>query len=239
MNGKVVLIQGGSPGLAGMVATKLLERGTTVALYGIDDGTMDPELAATLRAHGEAVIVVSDPAQDGHFLSTLTMLHERFGDLSAVVNLHVPTAAETEDTLRAYPTRLQERVVQAAGFMAEKGIEGVVINQFSLATIFVEHPLAYAAAAARGAVTGVTRTACVRFGKAGVRVVGLLVGLLDLPEIRKFVSERVAAATTPLGRWMTSSDVAETVSFLALDSGYLTGQMLVLDGGMTSGINGV
>jgi len=49
----------------------------------------------------------------------------------------------------------------------------------------------------------------------------------------------VLAATTPLGRWINAVDVAETINFMALDSGYITGQMLILDGGMTSGINGI
>ncbi|WP_245841397.1 SDR family oxidoreductase [Paraburkholderia ribeironis] len=223
-----------------MIAATLLERGATVALYGADNPASNAELAAMLKAHGDAMVVIPESKNDsGHFLSSMKMLYERFGDLSAIVNLYIPSAAQTEDTLAAYPRKLQEQVVAAGSFMVEKGIEGIVINQFVMSTNFVDHPLAYACAAARGAVTGVTRTACIRFGKAGVRVVGLLVGLLDLPEIREFVSERVSAATTPLGRWITAHDVAGTVEFLALDSGYLTGQMLVLDGGTTSGVNGV
>ena len=88
-------------------------------------------------------------------------------------------------------------------------------------------------------MTGITRSACVRSGKAGVRITGLIVGLLDLPELKNMASSQALAATTPLGRWISATDVAESINFLALESGYITGQMLVLDGGMTSGINGV
>ena len=66
----------------------------------------------------------------------------------------------------------------------------------------------------------------------------LMVGLLDAPEIRALASERVLASTTPLQRWAEPVDVAKSIAFLVLDSGYLTGQMLIMDGGLTAGING-
>jgi NAD(P)-dependent dehydrogenase (short-subunit alcohol dehydrogenase family) len=114
--------------------------------------------------------------------------------------------------------------------MAESHCEGIIINQFLMPMLFADHPLAAALAAARGANSSLTRVTCGRFGRAGVRVVGLAVGLLNLLEVRSLASKRVYAATTPLGRWIEPEDVAETVAFRALESGYIAGQMLVLDG---------
>jgi NAD(P)-dependent dehydrogenase (short-subunit alcohol dehydrogenase family) len=62
---------------------------------------------------------------------------------------------------------------------------------------------------------------------------------LELPSLRALATDRVKAAKTPLGRWLSVDEVAGTLVFLCLDSGYITGQSLVLDGGMTGGINGV
>ncbi len=83
-----------------------------------------------------------------------------------------------------------------------------------------------------------TRTLCIRHGRLGVRVSGLLVGLLDVPEIKSLASERILSATTPLQRWVEPVDVAKSIAFLVLDSGYISGQMLIMDGGLTAGING-
>ena len=106
-------------------------------------------------------------------------------------------------------------------------------------TLLTDHPLASAMVEARNGITAITRFACVRYGKLGIRCLGLMVGLLDLPSLRGLASDHVNAAKTPLGRWITAEEVAGTLVFLSLDSGYITGQTLVLDGGMTGGINGV
>jgi NAD(P)-dependent dehydrogenase (short-subunit alcohol dehydrogenase family) len=119
------------------------------------------------------------------------------------------------------------------------GSPGIVINQFLMPTLLADSHLAPAMVEARDSLTVLTRTACVRFGHAGIRTTSLLVGLLDLPSLHRLASERVNAANTPLGRWITPSEVARTIAFLSLDSGYMSGQMMVLDGGMTGGVNSV
>jgi NAD(P)-dependent dehydrogenase (short-subunit alcohol dehydrogenase family) len=141
--------------------------------------------------------------------------------------------------LRGHAGRLRAMVEAAAEHMEKTGRQGVVINQFLMPTLLTDHPLASAMVEARNGITAITRFTCVRYGKLGIRCLGLMVGLLDLPSLRALASDHVNAAKTPLGRWITAEEVAGTLAFLSLDSGYITGQMLVLDGGMTGGINGV
>lgn len=240
MKSSVVLIHGGVPELVRAVSQVLLARGATVALYNPQFMQANQQLVAEMTGAGGVIFDLSlaDSAR-GEIEPALSTLHERYGTVDAVVNLYVPTVDTDADALMSHPRELERLIVCSAGFMAEKGIQGIVVNQSMLASIFADHPLAFAAAAARGAVTGIIRTACIRFGKTGVRVGGVFVGLLDLPDIKAVVAERVLTTTPPLGRWITVKDVAESVSFLALDSGYMSGQMLVLDGGMTSGTTGI
>ena len=115
---------------------------------------------------------------------------------------------------------------------------GMIVNQFLLASSFADTELGHCVAAARGAIAGMTRTLGIRHARLGVRVTGLLVGLLDAPEIKLLASERVLASTTPLQRWAEPVDVAKCLAFLVLDSGYITGQLWVMDGGLTAGGNG-
>jgi NAD(P)-dependent dehydrogenase (short-subunit alcohol dehydrogenase family) len=123
--------------------------------------------------------------------------------------------------------------------MKKTNSPGIVVNQFLMPTLFVDHPLAAPMVEARNALTGLTRHACVKYGPAGIRITGLMVGLLELASLRALATERVRGAKTPLGRWLSIDEVSGTLNFLCLDSGYMTGQMLVLDGGMTGGLNGV
>ena len=240
MEKKVVLIQGGVADLVRTVTASLLARDVTVVLSNPGGQAAHAALIDDMKTAGGRLVDLTHLQTAADDLKPmLEHIYQQYGSLDAVVNLFVPSAATDAEVLLQYVPTLEKQVFAAGAFMAEKQIQGIVINQFMMPTMFVDHPLNSAASAARGAVTGLTRAACVRFGKSGVRVVGLFVGLLDLPEIKAIASERVLAATTTLGRWINAVDVAETINFMALDSGYITGQMLILDGGMTSGINGI
>lgn len=234
---KVVLLNGGSPQLILKVASTLLARGAIVALYQPDIPEAGPSIVAELA--NDAVFDVGALPEVTEKSSTpAQIVLDRCGRLDGVANLYVPTANITTDSIEAYVKALKEDIFTTGALMAKSGSEGMIVNQFLLPTLFADSPLGVDIAAARGAVSAYTRSACVRFGKSGVRVAGLFVGLLDLPETRALASERVNAATTPLGRWIETVDVAEAVAFLTLESGYMSGQGLVLDGGMTSGVTG-
>jgi 3-oxoacyl-[acyl-carrier protein] reductase len=238
---KVVLLAGGTPDLSQVCARHLLSAGATVAYIGNASAQERAALREALMAQdAERFIDLSNNTRsDGDMQVALEQLFARFGTVSAVVNLYVPDKDTNGDTIRAHLTGLEADIVTASQFMAEKQTRGIVICQYLESGVYGDSPLAYTAAAAKGAVIGLVRTACVRFGKAGVRIVGILAGLLDLPGVKAQASERILAAKTPLGRWITADDVAATVNFLAIDSGYITGQVLLVDGGLLSGVNGV
>jgi 3-oxoacyl-[acyl-carrier protein] reductase len=90
----------------------------------------------------------------------------------------------------------------------------------------------------KGAVTGVTRTLCRKFGRDGVRVNCVQTGLIDLPEAREFIGPELQAVKVPIGRWGRAEDVAKLVAFLALKNRYMTGQVVIIDGGLTAGLTG-
>jgi NAD(P)-dependent dehydrogenase (short-subunit alcohol dehydrogenase family) len=90
----------------------------------------------------------------------------------------------------------------------------------------------------KGAVTGVTRLLCRKLGPDSVRVNTIQTGLLDLPETRSAANCEVLKLKPPVGRWGTAQDFAKLVGFLALRNSYMTGQAVILDGGMTAGNTG-
>jgi NAD(P)-dependent dehydrogenase (short-subunit alcohol dehydrogenase family) len=236
------LLRGIETDLTQGVATTLLARGATVALY---DPSMPDRTAALARQLTEqdlpGTVLDLNPltGTDDSPRAPFAALQAHDHLLDAVVHLHLPDATTNEAALLGYSDRLRPMLHAAAEHMQDTSQQGVIVNQFLMPTLFTDHPLASAMVEARNALTALTRVACVRYGKAGIRTVSLVVGLLELPSLRALASEHVNAAKTPLGRWITPEEVAGTLAFLSLDSGYMTGQMLVLDGGMTGGLNGV
>jgi hypothetical protein len=233
---KTVLLRGAETDLTGIAAAALLARGAAVAIDDTAHSERGAELSARLARtdHPGTVLDLPEAAPD-----PFAALRAQGRAVDAVVHLYLPDASTTAEDVLAYPARLRPMLAEAADAMRAAETPGIIINQFLMATLLADHPLAPSVVEARNAITGLTRVNCVRYGRHGIRITGLMVGLLDLPPLRALASERVNAATTPLGRWITPEEVVATLAFLALDSGYITGQMLVLDGGMTSGVNGV
>jgi NAD(P)-dependent dehydrogenase (short-subunit alcohol dehydrogenase family) len=126
----------------------------------------------------------------------------------------------------------------AARHMSAQGA-GRIINITSQAN-YQGIPGLGAYTAAKGAIAGLTKVLALELAPAGVTVNAVAPGAVDTPlnvnaytpEVRRTYEERI-----PLGRIGTPDEIADVVLFLASDaSRYVTGQELIVDGGLT--ING-
>jgi NAD(P)-dependent dehydrogenase (short-subunit alcohol dehydrogenase family) len=61
---------------------------------------------------------------------------------------------------------------------------------------------------------------------------------VDLVETKGLITEKTLARKTPVGRWGNAAEVAKFMLFLALKNGYMTGQTICFDGGLTAGNTG-
>lgn len=92
-------------------------------------------------------------------------------------------------------------------------------------------------AAAKAGIIGFTRALALELAGAGVPVNAVAPGYVDTDMLSFLDSEgrRKAAAEVPMGRFASANEVASVVTYLACDApAYLTGQTLVIDGGMTT-----
>ncbi len=87
--------------------------------------------------------------------------------------------------------------------------------------------------AAKGAIIAMTRTIAVRYAKYGVRCNCVSPGGVFDEHEQRFIDQY--SARVPMGRMATLEDVAGPVAFLASDwAGYITGQNIMIDGGLTA-----
>lgn len=235
---QTILIHGAGTSIGLAVAREFNRRGMVVALHDAQRPTVAAEIVRALGSEGQMLDLSDMPLDQGDSEGGLAAIAERCGRLDALVNLYAPHTAAGPADLQSYVFNLYRRNVAAANIIALHTNNGMIVNQFFLASAFADTDLADCMAVARGAVASFTRILAVQYGRLGVRVNGLLLGLLDAPEITALASERVLAATTPLRRWAEPVDVAMSIAFLVLDSNYITGQLLIMDGGLTGGGNG-
>ena len=130
----------------------------------------------------------------------------------------------------------------AARRMVAAGVSGSIVNITSMNGV-APGPNAGAYGATKAAVALLTQQMALEWGPRGVRVNAVAPGLIDAgmsepiyadPEFRELRGSKV-----PLGRLGTAEDVAAVVLFLASPSAaYVTGQNLLVDGGVTSNIIG-
>jgi 3-oxoacyl-[acyl-carrier protein] reductase len=109
---------------------------------------------------------------------------------------------------------------------------GRIVNVSSVTGPLVSNPGAAAYSAAKAAMVGMSRSLAIETAKYNITVNNVAPGWIATGS--STAEEKVAAENTPMGRGGRPQEVADLIAFLASDeSTYITGQMIVIDGGNT------
>jgi gluconate 5-dehydrogenase len=249
LTGKVALVTGGSRGLGLEMAIGLGAAGAAVAVTARREEWLTTA-RHTLDALGiDNFVTTCDVSQEDQVLSTVAAVSQRFGSIDALVNSAGVSWGEPALTMPIAKWRavldtnvtgsfLMARAVAAQ--MIRTGRAGAIVNVASIAGL-VGTPAAVLDAvsysASKGAIISLTRDLAVKWAPHGIRVNAIAPGFFDT-RMTKGVLDRSRAdieRATPLGRIGRPEELKGAAVFLAsAASAYMTGQVVVIDGGMTA-----
>ncbi len=236
LDGKVVLVTGGSRGIGKGIARGMAQEGASVAVAARPSAVLE-QTAAELQAAGATVLAVpADVTDEAQVEQLFATVMERFGRLDVLVNnasTYTPGTLDQTDTalldrLMTIHVTAPLRLCQRFGPMLRLS-HGHVINMVDL---LAERPwpqyLAYCAskAALANLTLGLARELAPE-----VTVNGIAPGVVAWPDDYPEEDRAKYLKRVPLGRAGTPEDVAEMVLYLCTAGSYLTGQILRLDGG--------
>jgi gluconate 5-dehydrogenase len=247
VNDQVVLVSGGSRGIGEAIARGFAERGATVIITGRDQNTLE-ETAKNLRGDKFKVEAITCDVSDSESITrTVEETLNRVGRIDTLINVagvnrRKPALEVTEEDydfildINLKGAFLLSQRVGAA--MIERG-QGCQINIASLNT---DRPLnnVLPYAMSKSAMGQMTRALATEWGPKGIRVNALAPGFILTDLTKKLWSDPKMQdwghRNTPLGRLGTPSDIVGTALFLATPAAsFMTGQILYVDGGFTSG----
>lgn len=248
MQGKTILITGGTSGLGAAAARAFAAMKARVTFCGrrLTEGL---QLEASIRAAGgEATFIaadVTDEAQVQHFVEETCRL---YGPPDAAFNnaganlyngpLHGMTSRQFTDTVATNLTGVFHALKYEIPAMKAGGS---IINTASTAGVKGVGQGIAAYVAAKHGVIGLTKAAALEQARNGIRINALVVSAIQTEQWLNSVAakpgivEKIAAAM-PTGRISTVEDIIPMVLFLASEqSTYITGAAIAVDGGVTAG----
>lgn len=242
LRGKRILITAAGQGIGRASALACAAEGAEVIATD-----RDPELLAGLSGMVLHGLDVTDPLAIADLAETLGPLDGLF-NCAGVVHGGTVLDIRDEDWAFAFDLNVTAmmRMIRAflPGMIARAGDTGAasVLNMASMASSVKGFVNRTAYGASKAAVIGLTKAVAADFVKQGIRCNALCPGTVDTPSLRGRIAsaadpvqaERDFIARQPMGRLATVEDIVPMVVYLLSDeSRFVTGQAMLVDGGVT------
>lgn len=243
MNGKIVLVTGASRGIGRAIALAFGARAATVIVnYNRNEDAANEVLAQIKEAGGDGKIYQADVSDADQVQAMMKDITTEYGTLDVLVNNagttrdNVIMMLKPDDFDAVVNTNLRSAWLcsKFASRTMMRKRTGRIINITSVVGIAGNGGQTNYAASKAGMI-GLTKSLAKEIAPRGVTVNAVAPGFIDTDMTGSLSEEmkQTALAAIPLGRMGTPEEVAKAVLFLASDDAeYITGQVLVVDGGM-------
>ena len=245
LQGKVVLITGGSSGIGRAAATAFARAGAKVVLGNRRVAEGQETVKLINDEGGKATLVKTDVTKADEVEALVTAAVEAYGRLDCAFNnagttgTVARTAECTEENwdtiinlnLKAVWLCMKYEILQ----MLKQGAGAIVNNASVAGMVGLRGGPAYSAS--KGGVIQLTRTAALEYSRKGIRVNAVCPGYVLTPMTEGHLKENPEFEAQikkyqPLGRLGTAEEVAEAAVWLCSDAAsFITGHPLVIDGG--------
>jgi 3-oxoacyl-[acyl-carrier protein] reductase len=242
---RVAIVTGGSRGIGAAIVQRLAKDGLHVIAIARNQEKLQAVCAAAAAEGGSAEAVVCDIADPKALGEAIEAAIQKHGRLDVLVNNAGITRdglilrMEDQDFDQVIATNLKSAFVAiraaARPMMRLKGaVSGRIINISSVAGVAGNAGQANYAASKAGLI-GLTKSVAKELAGKAITCNAVAPGFIttDMTEVLNEQIKEGAKALIPLRRFGQPQEIAAMVSFLASpDAGYITGQVLCVDGGM-------
>jgi 2-deoxy-D-gluconate 3-dehydrogenase len=246
LTGKRALVTGASRGIGRAIAAAYARAGADVALVARDEVRLAETAQLVETAGRRAVVVTADVTSQEAVQAAVATAVEQLGGLDIVVS-NAGGNTFMSPVIGMRPSGWEKTlrlnldscffVAQAVGPILLEQRSGSLINVSSVAGITAAPMMAHYSAA-KAALISLTRSLALEWAWAGVRVNALVPGWIAT-DLTDFIRDNPDAETAligrvPMQRWGQPEEIAQPAVFLASDaSAFVTGQLLVADGGLS------
>lgn len=244
---KIAVVTGAGQGIGREIALSLAREGAKVVVSDLNEANCAKVVSEIESSGVKALAVKCDVSQRSEVESLISQTVKQFKKIDILVNNagiypFVPFLKMTEaEWDKIIDVNLKSVFLCSQAAARQMSDNGRIINISSIASLVAFEGLSHYCAS-KGGVNSLTRTLALELAPQKITVNAIAPGVIDTPGAHQPDQPRTAAEETknqtiamiPLARLGQASDIAETAVFLASErSSYITGQVIVVDGGWT------
>ena len=243
LKGKTAIITGAAAGIGEATARLFAEEGAELTICDVAMESLEKVAEEINAAGGNALAVKCNVASDADVEAMVNATMEKFGKIDILIN----NAGITRDALTPRMKEEEWDLVMdinlKGSFLCSKHVlrkiqkGGRIVNTASISTLGNVGQANYSAS--KMGVIGLTRTQALEYARRCVCINAIAPGAIDTPMLQEVPEKQREAMVEkiPMRQPIPPIEIAKAHLFLSSDdAGFITGQTLFVDGGMSIGI---